>query len=212
MKSRTFSIVLVAVAAGGLLWTAVLAGEAKEADSLRKLAAAGANVDIALSALKKVTDKFESGWEENFQKLLRQYNNEIQMLIRTRQQEEQQKPKDEKDDALIAQFKALADVQNRKRNTGELTWRKLEDRYRNAGTLLRRLSSARGGALRQMEEVWKESDLDLNLLIASYEAIEKKAKELNKDASEALADLKAQSTEWESDLNKIKEILEKKMP
>ena len=205
MRYLVGSLLLIGVVLFGQAAFAQEKGTAAVPDekaAFRAIAQARTEAELALRDCRAVMDDQKSGWRSTYD-IMNKNREDASRMLDVAQQKEGQKGE--------ARDQAFIDECQRRRRSIDVNWREMEVKarpplevsYRDAVMTYQRLSNVMY-RLMDLENSWKDTNLDLAILKPLYETVDKQAKQAKAQADKALEDLKKLAMLWEDSLKQVK--------
>ena len=205
MRTNVRWMIMAAVAGCIGVTSAAFAADAISADDpYLKVAAARARVEIVFRDGAISFDQTRNGWTANWLAVSAASQKICNVLLSQARQVEMAKGEqadkqfvadcDTKDQAARAAYELMGQPTGA-RTLAEQKFNEAATQWGNTWQLV--------GALRSSEEYWKNSKLDVGLLVNLYVAIEKRAMECREQANAAVAASKQAKLDWDAKLGEV---------
>jgi len=185
---------------------------AVDVDPYVKVATARAKAEIAIRDGMVQFDMQNNSWNASWQGVDVTYNKISRMLEEARNQENQKGDQADRqfvNDSNTKQQTVRADLDELGRVEGNRTLadQKLREAQRQWDNLGGVFANIRG-----IEEQWKNSKLELSLLVTNYASIETRAIEIRGQAAAAVGMAKAAKADWEAKFSEVEKFVAGRLP
>ena len=185
---------------------------AVDVDPYVKVATARAKAEIAMRDGMVQFDMQNNSWNASWQGIEITWNKIWRMLEDVRNLENQKGDQADrqfvndvqaKQETVRADYDALGRVEG-KRSLAEQKIRDAQRQWENLGSVF--------ANIRGIEEQWKNSKLELSLLVTYYASIETRAIEIRGQAAAAVGMAKAAKADWEAKFSEVEKLVAGRLP